>query len=80
MWNYVDRQQKFKTYDHYINKFEMIWCREVKSTQNHSFKERYLGKFKFTRNKTDAYFEGRGYIYILGLSSAKRSILPILII
>ena len=56
MWNYVDRQQKFKTYDHYINQFEMIWCREVKSTQNHSFKERYLGKFKFTRNKTGAYF------------------------
>ena len=32
----------------------MIWCREVKSTQNHSFKERHLGKFKFTKNETDA--------------------------
>ena len=46
--------ERFKTYDHYINQFEMIWCREVKSTQNHSFKERYLGKFKFTKIKTDA--------------------------
>lgn len=54
MWNFVDRQQKFKRYDHYVNHFEIIWCREVKSTQNHSFKERYLGKFKFTKNKTDA--------------------------
>ena len=46
--------ERFKTYDHYINHFEMIWCREVKSTQNYPFKERYLGKFKFTKNKTDA--------------------------
>ena len=38
-----------------MNHFEMIWCREViKSTQNLSFKERYLGKFRFTKNKTDA--------------------------
>ena len=51
---HVDRQQKFKTYDHYINHFVMIWCREVKSTQNHSFKDRYLAKFIFTKNKTDA--------------------------
>ena len=46
--------ERFKTYDHYINQFEMIWCREVKSTQNHSFKERHLSKFKFTKNETDA--------------------------
>ena len=31
---HVDRQQKFKTYDHYINHLVMIWCREVESTQN----------------------------------------------
>ena len=48
---HVDRQQKFKTYDHYINHFVMIWCREVESTQNHSFKDRYLAKFISLKTK-----------------------------
>ena len=46
----MDRQQKFKTYDHYFNHFEMIWCREVKSTQNHSFN---LKKTKRMLNLSD---------------------------
>ena len=68
MWNYVDRQQKFKTYDHYINQFEMIWCREVKSTQNHSFKERYLGKFK----KKGCF--GNGHRYLLEFDTRETQI------
>ena len=36
---HVDRQQKFKTNDHCISRFQMIWCGDVKSIQNHSFKE-----------------------------------------
>ena len=51
---HVDRQQKFKTNDHCISRFEMIWCGDVKSIQNHSFKEIILAKFIFTKNKTDA--------------------------
>ena len=39
---HVDRRQKFKTNYHCISRFEMIWCGDVKSIQNHSFKERYF--------------------------------------
>ena len=39
---HVDRQQKFKTNDHCVSRFEMIWFGDVKSIQNHSFKERYF--------------------------------------
>ena len=51
----VDRQQNGLKHTMIIlTTFEMIWFREVKSTQNHSFKERHLGKFKFTKNEMDA--------------------------
>ena len=44
---HVDRRQKFKTNDHCISRFEMIWCGDVKSIQNHFFKERYFSYIYF---------------------------------
>ena len=56
-------QQRFKTNDHCVSRFEMIWCGDVKSIQNHSFKERYLAKFIFLQKQNGCLIWGT-WIYL----------------